>query len=87
MRLEESSINPLLELFEYIETLKEVAITNRHIEQIGKIFNSGGVFPETHAEVIDLLVLFNEFYGLIEIAIENNFHYIRKISGKDEQQA
>jgi len=88
MRFEENiGVNPLSDIFKYIETIEDIPLTNKHIEYIGKLFNTGGVFPETSSEVVDLLVLFNNFYGLIEIVIKDNIHYLRMTDGKDLQQA
>lgn len=88
MRVEELPfpVNPLIELWEYIDTICNIPLTNKHIENIANIFNKGGVYPETQAEAITLIELFNSFYGLIEIVVEDSYHYIRKTDGKDMQQ-
>ena len=89
MRVEELPfpVNPLVELWEYIDTICSIPLTNKHIENIANIFNKGGVYPETQAEVVTLIELFNSFSGLTEFIIEDSYHYIRKTDGKDMQQA
>lgn len=78
MRIEESNnFNPLPKLFEYIKTLSEVPLSNKHIAHIGSIFNKGNVYPETLLEVVELLVLFNKYYGIIFITVEDGLHYLR----------
>ena len=58
-----------------------IPITDTTISSIARIFNIGGIYPETRKELMDILLLFIEWYGLLEIVVIDNIHYLRKVNG------
>lgn len=84
MRLSDSTYNPLPALFEIIGEAG-IPITRSTITSIAKLFNAGGVVAETEKELLVLINFFIESYGLLEIVIIDNIHYLRKVNGEDSQ--
>lgn len=75
-------VNPLPALFELIGE-SGVVLTRSTITSIAKVLNTGGVIAQTEKELLVLLNLFIEWYGLLEIVEVDNIHYLRKINGSE----
>ena len=84
MRLEESTFNPLAVFFGSIPE-SGLTLDRSSLEAIGKLFQLGGIVAETYREVAEILVQFQEWYGMITIEAENGKHILRKTNGKDPQ--
>jgi hypothetical protein len=84
MRLETSTINPLAT---FLGSIPEsgLLLDRNNLEKIGKVFQTGGIIAETYKEVAELIVQFQEWYGMISIDQVDGKHILRKIDGKDTQ--
>jgi hypothetical protein len=84
MLFKDTALNPLPALFELIGE-GGIVITTKTIPSIAKVLNTGGIIAETEKELITILHLFIEWYGLLEIVVIDNIHYLRKVNGKNSQ--
>lgn len=83
MRIVSSENNPLPALFELVGS--GIPITASTISSLAKVFNTGGIYPETRKELLLILNLFIEWYGLLEVVVIDNIHHLRKANGQDPQ--
>lgn len=83
MRIEESSYNPLPDLFKIIPEAGLV-LTEGSIKHLAVIFEYAGIFTESIEEVLQILVLFKEWYGLISLEeAEPNKYILRNLNGQN----
>lgn len=82
MKLKDTSYNPLPDLFDLVG-YSGIMLTNSTISSIAKVFNAGGIIAETEKELLTLIHLFIDYYGLLEFVKIDNIHYLRKVHGSE----
>ena len=84
MKITESKVNPLPDLFNLIPDAG-LPLTGDTASRIGLMLNAGGVKCETIKELVETLILFSDWYGLIEVDTKSHEKYviIRKLNCGD----
>jgi len=86
MRLEESTINPLHDIFKLLEEFKEIHLTVDSLTDLGNIFKAAGVVAENYSEVIEILLLIEDWYGIWKVnAVDTEYYLIRNTNGENTQ--
>jgi len=86
MRLEESTINPLHGIFKLLEEFKEIHLTVDSLTDLGNIFKAAGVVAENYSEVIEILLLIEDWYGIWKVnAVDTEYYLIRNTNGENTQ--
>lgn len=83
MRLEESLLNPLHTLWNLIPE-EGIYLSRENLTNLGNIFKTGGVIAEDYHEVIKIIQLIEEWYGIWSIKlVDTKYYLIRKTNGEN----
>jgi len=86
MRLEESVLNPLHTILKLLEEIEEIPLTRDSLTNLGNIFKTGGVVAENYHEVIKIIQLIEEWYGIWKInTVGTKYYLIRNTNGEITQ--